>query len=265
MKKIFLPVLICLFSLFLGGCKSVKDLYYFQNLDTVDLSQSKGLFDARIMPKDLLTITVITTEPAAAAPFNLAVGNMIGAGGQLSNGGGSLQGYLVDNDGNINFPIIGRIHVTGLTKGECENLIASKVQPYLAPTEKPIVTVRMSSFRVTILGEVGRPSVVPVGTEKMSILEAMASVGDLTVFAKRNNILLIRENEEGQRSVHRLNISDASILNSPYYYLQQNDVIYVEPKKVKVHTSYLQSTVGVWVPFVSLGISLMTFMLSILK
>lgn len=113
------------------------------------------LYDAKIMPKDQLTITVITTDPQASAPFNLSVTNTVGTSGQLSSGGGSLQGYLVDNTGYINFPVIGKIHVAGLTKGQCEDLILSKLKPYLSEQEKPVVTVRMASYRVTVLGEVG--------------------------------------------------------------------------------------------------------------
>ena len=99
--------------------------------------------------------------------------------------GGSLQGYLVDNDGNINFPIVGSLHVQGLTKNECQDLIKSKIKPYLNVNENPIVTVRMSSYRVTVIGEVGRPSVIPVTTEKMSIIEALAQAGDLGIYGKQ--------------------------------------------------------------------------------
>ena len=106
----------------------------------------------------------------------------------------------------------------------CQEAIRERIAPYLAKTERPLVTVRMSSYRVTVLGEVGRPGVIPVSSEKMSILEALAQAGDLTIYGVRNNVMLIRENQVGQKSIHRLNLNDANIINSPYYYLQQNDV-----------------------------------------
>ena len=119
MKKIIYSLVATAMIMFLTGCGSGKGVPYFTNIDSTSLAGSRGLFDARIMPKDELTITVNTTDPDAAAPFNLQVRNQLGSGKQMSAGGGSLQGYLVDNSGFINFPVIGKIHVSGLTKSEC--------------------------------------------------------------------------------------------------------------------------------------------------
>ena len=223
------------------------------------------LYDAKIMPKDQLTITVITTDPQASAPFNLSVTNTVGTSGQLSSGGGSLQGYLVDNTGYINFPVIGKIHVAGLTKGQCEDLILSKLKPYLSEQEKPVVTVRMASYRVTVLGEVGHPSVVPVSTEKMSVLEAIAQAGDLTIYGQRNNVMLIREDAAGEKHVYRLNLNDANLFNSPYYYLQQNDIIYVQPNGVKAKNSDIGTSTTLWMSFVSIAISIASFVVNVLN
>lgn len=223
------------------------------------------LYDAKIMPKDQLTITVITTDPQASAPFNLSVTNTVGTSGQLSSGGGSLQGYLVDNTGYINFPVIGKIHVAGLTKGQCEDLILSKLKPYLSEQEKPVVTVRMASYRVTVLGEVGHPSVVPVSTEKMSVLEAIAQAGDLTIYGQRNNVMLIREDATGEKHVYRLNLNDANLFNSPYYYLQQNDIIYVQPNGVKAKNSDIGTSTTLWMSFVSIAISIASFVVNVLN
>ena len=195
------------------------------------------------MPKDELTITVNTTDPDAAAPFNLQVRNQLGSGKQVASGGGSLQGYLVDNSGFINFPVIGKIHVSGLTKPECEDLIKSKIQPYLARTENPIVTVRMSSYHVTVLGEVGKPGVVPVSTEKMSVLEAIAQAGDLGVYGKRDNIMLIREDPTGQ----------------------QNDVLYVQPNSVKAKNSGIGSSTTLWFSFIGIVTSVASLLVNVLR
>jgi polysaccharide export outer membrane protein len=176
-----------------------------------------------------------------------------------------LLPYLVDNEGYINFPVVGKIHVQGLTKPECEEFIKSKITPYLAATETPVVTVRMSSYRVTVIGEVGHPTVIPVTTEKMSILEALASAGDLTIYGKRENILLIRESETGEKSVHRLNLNDANIINSPYYYLQQNDIVYVEPNKVKAKNSAIGSSTTIWFSFIGIVTSVASLLVNILR
>lgn len=265
MKKFFLPIVVLTIVVLLGSCSSGKDVPYFQNIDEISLAGSKGLYDAKIMPKDMLTITVSTTDPAAAAPFNLSVGNTVGASGQLSNGGGNLQGYLVDNDGNINFPVIGHMHVQGMTKSQCQDMIREKLLPYMAATENPIVTVRMSSYRVTVTGEVNRPGVIPVSTEKMSIVEALAQAGDLTVYGKRDNIMLIREDETGQKKMVRLNMNDANLINSPYYYLQQNDIIYVQPNSVKAKNAGIGPSTTLWFSFIGIVTSISSLLVNILR
>lgn len=265
MKKFFLPIVVLTMVVLLGSCSSGKDVPYFQNIDEISLAGSKGLYDAKIMPKDMLTITVSTTDPAAAAPFNLSVGNTVGASGQLSNGAGNLQGYLVDNDGNINFPVIGHMHVQGMTKSQCQDMIREKLLPYMAATENPIVTVRMSSYRVTVTGEVNRPGVIPVSTEKMSIVEALAQAGDLTVYGKRDNIMLIREDETGQKKMVRLNMNDANLINSPYYYLQQNDIIYVQPNSVKAKNAGVGPSTTLWFSFIGIVTSISSLLVNILR
>lgn len=249
----------------LNGCSGAKQVAYFQNADSVSLAASKVLYDAKIMPKDQLTITVITTDPAASAPFNLQVSQAIGTTGQLSQSSGSLQAYLVDNAGNINFPVVGTLHVQGLTKSECEELIKEKISKYLRKDENPVVTVRMASYRVTILGEVKKPGVVPVGTEKMSVLEAIAQAGDLTIYGKRQNVMLIREDASGEKEIHRLNLTDANLINSPYYYLQQNDIIYVEPNKVQARNSAIGSSTTIWFSVVSILTSLASLIINVVR
>lgn len=247
-------------SVLLFSCATPKKVTYFQNIDNVDLSAKQGLFDAKIMPKDMLNITVTTTNPDAAKPFNLFA-SISGMGGY----GGTESGYLVDNDGNINFPVIGSVHVVGLTKRECEDLIRSKIKPYMAAQENPLVIVRMSSYRVTIIGEVGGSRVIPVTTEKMSIVEALAQAGDLSIYGKRDNILLIREDAQGNKTAHRLNLNDANIFNSPYYYLQQNDIIYVEPNSIKVTNSSIGTSTSLWIGLVTSLISVGALVFSIVK
>lgn len=251
--------------LVLAGCSSSKKVAYFQNIQSVDFDKSKGLYDAKILPKDMLTITVNTQTPEAALPFNLAVSNVINPTGQLYSGAGSLQGYLVDNDGNINFPIVGKIYVQGLTKTQCQDLIAKKISPYLSKTETPIVTVRMSSYHVTVLGEVNKPGVVAVTTEKMSIMEALAESGDLTIYGKRDNVILIRESETGQKEYHVINLNDANVFNSPYYYLQQNDIVYVEPNGVKAKNSGIGSSTTLWFSFVGIVTSVASLIVNIVR
>ena len=266
MKKLVSSVLVALTMLLvLGSCGSTKNVAYFQNADSISLAASRMLYEAKIMPKDELTITVITTDPKAAMPFNLSVSQTLGTGGQLSYGSGSLQGYLVDNDGNIEFPVVGTLHVGGLTKKQAEDLIKNKVKPYLAEKENPIVTVRMGSYHVSVLGEVEKPGIIYAPQEKMSILEALAQCGDLTIYGKRDNVLLIRQDAAGEKHTYRMNLNDANIINSPFYYLQQNDIIYVEPNKVKAQNSSIGSSTTLWFSAVGTLISIASLIVNILR
>lgn len=265
MKKLFFPIIVLAVALFFGSCSSVKQVAYFQNIDSISLAASKGLYDARIMPKDQLTITVVASDPEAAKPFNLSVQSTLGTDNRLGSSTGSLLSYLVDNNGEIDYPVVGKLKVAGLTKNECEQLIADKIKPYLSSEEHPVVTVRMSSYRVTVAGEVNSPKVVPVTTEKMSVVEAIAQAGDLSIYGKRNNVLLIRENADGQKEAHRLNLNDANLINSPYYYVQQNDYIYVEPNSTKAKNSAIGQSTTLWISVVGVLTSLASLLVNILR
>ncbi len=265
MKKILLPLVALMAVLFMDSCNTYKQVPYMQNIDSISLAASQYLYDARIKPKDALHITVHTTDPTVSAPFNLTISRHLGQDGSLSQGGGMLQSYLVENDGTINFPVIGRVSVVGLTKSECETLLEGKIAPYLAKSEKAVVTVRMASFRVTLIGDFNRSTVVPVTTEKMSLLEAIASAGDLTIYGKRQNVLLIREDATGKKSIHRIDLTDANFINSPYYYVQQNDIIYVEPNATKAKNSALGQSVSIWFSFISIATSVASLLVNILR
>ena len=266
MKKLtFIHFYIFTFLLLLSSCGSVKNVAYLQNSDSINLDMSRFLYDARIMPKDQLTISVNTTTPEASIPFNLLLQNEYSQGRSVASGGMMLMPYLVDNDGFINYPIVGRLQVGGLTKSECEKLIVEKIRPYMAETENPIVTVRMSSYSVAVLGEVNKPGSFQVSREKITILEALAQAGDLTIYGVRERVKLIREDATGKKQIITLNLNDANIVNSPYYYLQQNDVVYVEPNKVKAQNSKVGQTTTLWFSATSILISLTSLLYNILR
>lgn len=265
MKKLSY-VLLSLMTVLLFSCGSAKNVAYIQNSDYVDFSRSQALYDARIMPKDILTVTVNTVNPEASAPFNLIVRNTLySTSSSISTSGGSLQTYLVDNNGCIEFPVVGTLQVGGLTKSQCEKLIHDKIQRYMNAEENPVVTVRMSNYKISVLGEVARPGMFTVGNEKINIFEALAQAGDLTIYGVRERVKLIREDAKGNKAVYNLNLNDAEIINSPYYYLQQNDIIYVEPNKVKARNSSVGQTTSLWLTSTSILISVASLLYNILK
>ena len=249
-----------------ASCGSTKNVAYFQNSDSINFDNSRFLSVARIMPKDQITISVNTTTPEVSLPFNLLLQNSYTQGRSMSSGGGgTLMPYLVDNEGYIKMPIIGKLKVGGLTKAEAENLVTEKIRPYMAETENPVVTVTMASYSVSVMGEVNRPGTFQVSREKITILEALAQAGDLTIYGVRDRVKLIREDATGKKSMVTLNLNDANIVNSPYYYLQQNDVVYVEPNKVKAQNSSVGQTTTLWFSATSILISLTSLLYNILK
>ena len=227
-------VLILLLILLLTACQSYKKVPYLQDAEVVLYStQNEQLYDAKIMPKDLLTIVVSCTSPELAAPFNLTVATQSNAALNYTTTQPVLQQYLVDNDGNINFPVLGKIHVAGLSKQELCDELQSKLSKYI---ENPLVNVQITNYRITVMGEVNRPGTFTIKNDRISILDAFGYVGDLAITANRKNIWLIRDND-GQKEFVRMDITDPSLFTSPYFYLRQNDVIYVEPNLAKQRNS----------------------------
>ncbi len=264
-KIIFTLLHFVIFTLFLSSCVNTKKLTYFDNKNEINTALSKTLYDAKIMPKDILQIQVFTMTPEAALPFNLMKLTGGSASSMTNSNQGTVYDYLVDNDGNIEYPVLGTLHLGGLSKTEAENLIKEKIKPYLAESENVVVHVRMMNYKYAILGGVNHPGVFTTPNEKVSILEAIAQAGDLTTFAYRDRIFLIRENAEGQKDFHQLDINDANIINSPYYYLQQNDVIYVEQKKVQARNAFISANTSIWLSITSSLMSIATFIIALSK
>lgn len=262
MRKI--NCLLVLSILLLTSCMSTKNVTYFQNKEQIDLSLSKQLYDAKIMPKDILQIQVFSMTPEASEPFNLLKGISTSTS-TSSTTQNSVYNYLVDNDGTVVMPIIGTVQVGGLGMREAEQLIKRKIQPYLSESENVVVHVRMMNYKYAILGGVRSPGLYTTQNEKVSILEAIAQAGDLTTFAYRDRIFLIRENAEGQKEYHQLNINDANIVSSPYFYLQQNDVIYVEPRKIEARNSFISANTAIWFSLTSSLMSIATFIIALSK
>ena len=251
----------------LAGCQSYKKVPYFQNVEVVnEVEQQEKLYDAKIMPKDLLTIVVSCTNPELAIPFNLTVASNAGIAVSTSSYVTTqpiLQPYLVDNEGNINFPVLGELKLGGLTKKEAERLIIDKLKPYIKET--PIVTVRMVNYKISVLGEVARPGTFTINNEKVNLLEALAMAGDMTVWGVRDNVKLIREGADGKQEIVTLDLNKAETILSPYYWLQQNDIVYVTPNKAKARNSDIGNSTSLWFSATSILVSLASLLVTIFK
>ena len=258
-----------LLPLLLAGCQNYKQVPYLQDAtqqiavtDTTIISPT--LYDARIMPKDLLTIVVSCTSPELAIPFNLTVASPISISvkSQITTQP-SLQQYLVDNDGKVNFPVLGELKVGGLTKRQAEQMIVEKLEPYIKET--PIVTVRMVNYKISVIGEVTRPGTFTISNEKVNLLEALAMAGDMTVWGLRDNVRLIREGADGKQEIVTLDLNKAETILSPYYWLQQNDIVYVTPNKAKARNSDIGNSTSLWFSATSILVSLASLLVTIFR
>jgi polysaccharide export outer membrane protein len=221
------------FLLALVGCSSQKEVAYFYGVNSSSADSINKKFnkvhEARICTGDMLSITVTGLNPLAVAPFNLPLVSYATPGSDQLYSAPTLQSYLVDINGNIDFPVIGIIKLAGLSKSQAIKYINDKLAPHL---KDPIVTIQFMNYRVTVLGEVLRPGQYSISNERVTVLDALGLAGDMTIYGKRNNVLITRENN-GKLEFVRLNLNTDEVFKSPYYYLQQNDVIYVEPNSVK--------------------------------
>jgi polysaccharide export outer membrane protein len=243
---LFAPVIY--FSLTLFSCSSTKNIKYFQDIPDSGLLKTipvAAYTEPTIKVDDILTVIVETVDPTATEVIN--IGNISLASTSTASSTGANQtnfqqpisGYLVDKNGNIEVPILGIIHVSDLTIAEAKEVVRSKASSFY---KNPTVIVRNANFKITVAGEVARPSTYIFPNEKITILDALSSAGDLTIYGKRDNVLLLRQGKDGSMMEYRINLNKSNILNSPYYYLQQNDYIYVEPNKGKAAANDLSQT-----------------------
>lgn len=231
MKNIIKRWLVVFSILFLSmGCAK-RNLVYFSDISESDVYSVEvpEMIQPKIQKDDLLKITVSSLSEESNILFNVGVMDT-GPDGRLTAAQRALnEGYLVDELGEINFPVLGKVKLADLTKAEAIEEMSFRLREYV---KDPIVNIRFINFKITVIGEVNRPSTLVVTTEKVSVLEALGLAGDMTMFGKRENVLIIRETD-GERTATRINLNSKEFLNSPFYYLQQNDVVYVEPDKIK--------------------------------
>lgn len=264
MKQKFLPLLALLVLLAASSCNSYKQVPYLQSSEQYNPAQVETpLYDARILPKDLLTIVVSTTDPESAIPFNLVIPSNIGSQTKNITTQPALQQYLVENDGTIQFPVLGTLHIGGMTKVEAEQLIIERLKPYLR--ESPIVTVRMTNYKISVMGDVNRPGTFTISNEKVNLFEALAMAGDLTIHGERHNMKLIREDALGQRTIVPIDLTRADVISSPYFYLQQNDVLYVTPNKTKARNSDIGNSTSFWFSGTSILLSVASLLVTVFR
>lgn len=269
MKRLFLFHKVHVFCTFLiivfitGSCATSQNVQYIQDVADDYSRHISRQAEVKICPDDLLSITVNSKDAELAAPFNMpVVSYQIGASAASQP---RVLGYLVDPEGNIDFPLLGAIRAEGCTRTELTGIIKEKLIAS-GLLKDPIVTIQFLNFRVSVLGEVSRPGSFVVNDGRVTLLEALSMAGDMTIYGQRDKVAVIRE-ENGMRTVARLDLRSGEIFDSPFFYLQQNDVVYVEPNKARAGQSRINqnNSAGVWLSGVSIAASITSIIINLLK
>jgi len=237
----------------LTNCASSEKVAYFQDVQGVKIQETVANFEPEIQVGDLLAINVSSADGVAAVPFNLYEAPVVG------NNTTSAEPikYLVNADGEIHFPVLGKLKVAGLTTNKVNNNLTEILRPYI---KNPIINIRITNFKITVLGQVKSPGTYSIPNERISILEALGLAGDLEIHGKRKNVMLIRE-QNGKRMFVNIDLTNKELFASPYFYLSQNDVLYIEPNKVEVNSSAVGANTGVILGSISILLSIVTLLL----
>jgi polysaccharide export outer membrane protein len=251
-KNLFFVLSLVVFS----SCVSKKDIVYLQ-YDEIDQANVSNSYKTIIKPDDLLLITITALDIEAVRPFNLAAVTYA-TSSNSAIGVAQQQTYLVDTNGEIEFPVLGKIKIGGLTRDESIEMLKSKLSPdYI---KDPNLNIRISNYKISVMGDVQRPGSYNVPNERITILDALALAGDVNISGQRNNILIIRE-EENKKAQYRVDLRSNLLLTSPVYYLQQNDVVYVEPNYARIQSASSNSNTSLFISITSLLIGVVTFLI----
>jgi polysaccharide export outer membrane protein len=248
--------LFCVFLVltFLSACTSSYKVLYIQNAGIGPLNKDSLSYEPVLQPDDLLSIIVSAQNPESVAPFNLP---QIPGNYDIGNNQNAIKTYLIDNEGEINFPVIGKIAIAGLSRRQANLKLQLLISDYV---KGPEVNLRILNFKVTVLGEVNRPGIVFIKGERITLFEALANAGDLTIYGLRTDILLIRE-EQGVKAYHHINITQTDFMQSPYYYLNQNDILSVNPNKTKINAAGVGPNTSILVSTFSILLTQMVLLL----
>lgn len=234
-KTVVTKIIILTFLSIITSCRAKHDLTYFEDIKE---SQSGILstpqYTYRLEPENELIITVTSSVPAASAQFNLPYTNPATSGSTQTNTTPQLKTYVIDNKGDIDFPVLGTIHVSGMTTYEVKEYLEKRISEYV---KDPIISVELLGYKITVLGEVGAPKTIVTSADRYNILNALGACGDLTDYGKRDNILVMRRTDNGQIEYGRLDLHNSNITQSPYFWLKNNDVVIVEPNNIKQDNS----------------------------
>lgn len=240
-----------LLLLTMTSCASKKDFLYLQSTAASTATESVSSYETTIQPDDVLLLLIASENAEVSAPYNLKAYSILNTTEAGTIGREQMQTYIVDKQGHIDFPLLGMIKVGGLTKAQAIALLKDKLKDHV---KDAVINLRILNYKVTVLGEVNKPGAITISSERITLLEALGMAGDLTVYGNRKNLLIVRE-VDGVKTMNRVDITQSDFLTSPFYYLTQNDVVYVEPNKTRINSSVIGPNVTVGISIVSLIIT----------
>ena len=250
------PIPLVLIILAFFSCNSNKNIIYLQSNGEQHSVGEFLSYEPILKADDVLMIVVSAENPEVAAPYNMKLVSVLDNSDAASSRE-RIQTYLIDKEGSVEFPMLGKIKLAGLTRLEAINKLKLLLTYHI---KDPLVNIRILNFKVSVLGEVNRPGVHTIQSERITLLEALSLSGDLTIYGKRNTILVIRE-KDGEKVIKKVDITNRDFINSPYYYLSQNDLVYVEPNKTKVNASVIGPNITVGISALSLVITIIALTL----
>lgn len=248
LRKPVCSIPILLLIVMISSCAKRENYIYFQEKPVA--SDTVAAYTPTLKQDDLLDILVSSSDPEASAPFNFP-NKLTAVNSTYASGTPTLQGYLIDQEGNINFPVLGKIQVKGKTRPEAVKLIQDQLQAYL---NQPIVQIRITNFKITVLGDVSRPGSFNIPNERITLLEALGIAGDLNITGRRQNIKIIRD-RDGVKTEIQIDLTKGDLFNSPAFYLEQNDVVYVEPNRTKMNSALYSPVYSIFISATALIIT----------
>ncbi|MFO7791037.1 MAG: polysaccharide biosynthesis/export family protein [Bacteroidales bacterium] len=249
-------IILMLFS----SCATKEKMVYFQSLEADSTMQAKESYTPVFKKDDFISVIVTADDPETTVPFNFPKDeSMRMTSNGYTQGNPVRQGYLIDDDGYVSLPVLGDIHLAGMTRKEAVSMLEEKYEQYL---DNPVVNIHIENYKITVLGDVARPGTFKIPNERITILEAIGLAGDLSITGKRKNIMVIRD-KDGEKITYRVDLTSDNILSSPVYYLEQNDVVYVEPNSAaRSQGTFWRTTGSIFISLTSLVVTTLAIIFS---
>lgn len=265
-SKIIKSLCIVQLAILFASCSNMQNVAYIKNYESYQADTTRAQYEMRFQPKDVVDVLFFQPEDQSVVlPMALQAPAVIEADNPTLVGSSQNLSYIIDNEGNIEIPLLGKVHIAGETKKSAEAIIKEKAYKYIRRDRDLYVNVSLCEFPITVDGEVAKPNVFNIPSQRVNIFEALAMAGDIKITGKKDNVMILRLEADGTRTVHRLDMTDVNVINSPYYYLQQRDIVYVEPTDLQKQEKYFGNMTNVMISGVSVAVSIGSLLFQILN